>query len=102
MARIVDNLRRVQDTMENNDTVAPVLGPLLKNAAIAGIRGGVKSAEWKTYMSMFADSQAQLDLLTTETPPADKDWLPEIQAYTLSNSICAPHTNTATGNGILG
>jgi hypothetical protein len=101
MAKIIANIQRIQTAMQNG-TLAPSLGLVLKKNAIAGIANGVASKEARRYMSMFADNDEQLNLLTSIQPPANKPWLPEAQAYMMANAVCNPNTNGATGNGIFG
>jgi hypothetical protein len=98
MGKITDRIDAVEAAMKDPQKKTG-LANLLKNAAIDAITNGVKSEEWKIYMSMFADSRAQLNRLTT---PADSDpaWLRESRAYIVSNSICAINTNTRVGNGV--
>jgi hypothetical protein len=75
------------------------LGEKLGVLAVKAITGGIKSAEWKSYMSLFADNAAQLNLLTVPTDGEDS-WLPQSRAYIVSNAVCAAGTNTQTGNRV--
>jgi hypothetical protein len=99
MASIKENITKVEKAMADPAKKAG-LGLVLKNAAVEAIMKGIGSNEWITYMAMFADNQEQLDRLTVVTPN-DKPWLKEARAYIVSNSVCAPSTNTQTGNGIF-
>lgn len=99
MASIKQNIKKVETAMAD-PAKKPSLGLVLKNAAVDAIMKGIGSDEWITYMSMFADNQEQLDRLTV-VKNTDKPWLKEARAYIVSNSVCAPSTNTQTGNGIF-
>jgi len=77
------------------------LGEKIGVLAVDAITNGIKSAEWKSYMSLFADNAEQLNLLTVETPGED-GWLPQARAYIVSNAVCAAGTNTYTGARVDG
>jgi len=100
MASIKENITKVEKAMKD-PTKKAGLGLLLKNSAVEAIMKGVGSKEWITYMAMFADNQEQLDRLTVPAAADGKQWLKQARAYIVSNSVCAPSTNTATGNGIF-
>lgn len=100
MGKIADNLTKVEKIMTGTDKAKKdELGRVLRNAAINAIMGGIGSDEWKTYMSMFADSDEQLTRLTV--PPASgQQWLREAQAYIVTNAICSGDTTTKTRLGV--
>jgi hypothetical protein len=102
MATIRDNIDKVEKAMGVPANKAG-LGLVLKNAAIDAIMEGPgpEKEKWQIYMSMFADNQEQLDRLTIVDPANDPPWLNEARAYVMSNAVCAPNTNTKTGNGIF-
>jgi hypothetical protein len=76
------------------------LGKAIGVLAVKAITKGLGSAEWKTYMAIFADNAAQLNLLTVEDTVNDLDYAPEARAYIVSNAVCAAATNTFTGNRV--
>ena len=99
MASITDNIKKVEEAMKD-PAKKEGLGLLLKNKAIDAMAGGIGSEPWEIYMSMFADNQAQLDRLTV-AKANEPAWLKEARAYSMANAVCAPNTNTKTGNGIF-
>ncbi|MBA3711710.1 MAG: hypothetical protein H0W76_04570 [Pyrinomonadaceae bacterium] len=98
---IIENLEKVHVAVVR-DKVVPneagqkgELGKAIGKLAVKAIMGGLKSDDWKTYMSLFADNAEQLKLLTEETQGEDS-YLPEARAYIVSNAVCAAGTNTFT------
>lgn len=106
---ILGKLQKLQDIVTADNAVgnpnsnppgAPgELGRKLSNAAVMAITRGIKSEEWKKYMSLFADNAAQLERLTVEKPD-DEDYLPLLRAYIVSNAVCDIGTNTNTANRV--
>lgn len=106
---ILENLEKVRIAIKNDNekgdpTANPpkppgALGKELSNAAVAAITNGIKSTEWKNYMSLFADNAKQLERLTV---PKDNDpsYLPLMRAYMVSNAVCDVGTNTHTGKNL--
>lgn len=96
MASIMDNLRKAHAAVAVDNAVGSgKLGTDIGRLAVEAITGGIKSAAWKTYMSLFADNPAQLERLTLDPPPAsEKDYLPQLRAYIVSNAVCAADTGT--------
>ena len=78
------------------------LGKKVGDAAEAAMMGGINSAAWKAYMSLFADSADQLKRLTTAELDGGEQWLPRVRAYIVANGICAPGTDAATMKGLVG
>ena len=96
MANIMDNLRKVHAAVAVDNAVGSgKLGTDIGRLAVEAITGGITSPAWKTYMSLFADNPAQLERLTVNPPPAaEKDYLPQLRAYIVSNAVCAADTGT--------
>jgi hypothetical protein len=100
MPRILDNIKRVHAGFPQPSKQAKLL-KALKDSAIQVAVHGVASDAGRTYMSMFADSEDQLKLLTNPEDVAGMPWLHEVQAYLVANAMCAPVTNGQTGNAIF-
>ena len=100
--KILEKLQRL-NTIVTNDrdhgTPPGLLGKQLSLAAVAAITNGIKSEDWKQYMSLFADNAAQLERLTVPKP-TDEDYLPLFRAYIVSNAVCDITTTTNTANKI--
>jgi hypothetical protein len=96
MSKIMDNLRKVHAAVAiDNALGSGKLGEDIGRLAVAAITGGIKSPAWRTYMTLFADNPAQLERLTVDPPPAgEKDYLPQLRAYVVSNAVCAADTGT--------
>lgn len=71
----------------------------LSTLAVKAITNGPGSQDWKDYMSLFADNQEQLTLLTVPQE-GEEFYLTKARAYLVSNAVCAAGTNTATTNGV--
>ena len=100
MAKILEKINKVHTGFPQSAKQAELL-KALKESAIEAVVQGVGSEEGKKYMSMFADSEEQLNLLTNPNKVDGMPWLHEVQAYLLANAMCAPMTNGQTGNGIF-
>lgn len=105
--KIMKRLLKVQAAVAVNKVEGDgSLGVAVGDAAERAMIGGMKSDEWKVYMSLFADSADQLRrLTTTELDAVDDDhanYLPRIRAYIVANGICAPGTDAATAKGLMG
>ncbi len=102
MGNIYENIGKihvavVKDKEERNAKLAQALSAL----AVKAIMAGFGKPEWKTYMSLFAENEAQLSVLCEIQPDEDEDsYLPQSRAYIVSNAVCAAGTNTATTNGV--
>lgn len=101
MATILENITRVHTGFVDDEAKQDELLLILKTHAVKAILKGIESDEAKKYMSMFADNERQLNLLTNPEVVPDMPWLSEVQAYLMANSVCAPSTNGQTGNGIF-
>jgi hypothetical protein len=78
----------IQDTPIANDVM---------QKGIAAILHGRGSAEWTTYMSLYA-APPDLDHLTTENDPnVDRE---KARAYLVSNGICAMGTTRNLANNV--
>ncbi len=96
MASIMDNLRKAHAAVAVDNAVGSgKLGTDIGRLAVEAITGGIRSPAWRTYMSLFADNAAQLHRLTVDPPPAaEKNYLPQLRAYIVSNAVCAADTGT--------
>jgi hypothetical protein len=83
----------------DKETKQGELGAALSQLAVKAIMGGLGSADWERYMSVFADNAAQLQLLSHATENEDS-YLPRTRAYIVSNSVCAPGTESPTAMGV--
>ena len=97
---IIKNLEKVTEAVEADTARGGNLGFRLRNAAIDAIMGGIHSAEWKRYMSLFADNAAQLRRLTVPDEQHDPGWLVESRAYIVSNAVCGANTTTRTAQNV--
>jgi hypothetical protein len=97
MAKIMDNLEKAHVAVVIDTFKGGNLGVRIAALAIRAVNGGLKSQDWKNYMSLFADNEEQLNLLTTDQVPADKPWLERSRAYMVSNAVCDAATTTETG-----
>jgi hypothetical protein len=94
---ILDNahVAVILDTFRGHD-----LGRSIGDAAVKAITNGPNSAEWKSYMSLFADNVAQLDRLTV--PKAGEDgYFATGRAYIVANGTCGADTDTFVAKGVL-
>ena len=73
----------------------------LSKLAVQAITRGPGSDDWRQYMTLFADNQEQLALLTTPQE-GEEFYVTKARAYLVSNAVCAAGTNTATTNGVEG
>ena len=97
MAKITENLDKAHVAVVIDTFKGGNLGVRIAALAIRAVNGGIKSQDWKNYMSLFADNEEQLNLLTTEEVPADKPWLEQSRVYMVSNAVCDAATTTETG-----
>jgi hypothetical protein len=97
MAKIFKNLEKAHVAVVIDTFKGGNLGWRIGQLAIKAVNGGIKSEDWKKYMSLFADNEEQLNLLTTEELPADKPYLEQSRAYMVSNAVCDAATTTETG-----
>ncbi len=97
---IIDNLKKARAAVEADTLNGGNLGFRMRNAAINAIMGGINSAEWKSYMSLFADNAAQLRRLTVPDEQHDPGWLVESRAYIVSNAVCGANTTTQTSQNV--
>lgn len=97
---IINNLKKAKAAVEADTLKGGNLGFRMRNAAINAIMGGINSAEWKSYMSLFADNAAQLRRLTVPDEQHDPGWLVESRAYIVSNAVCGANTTTQTSQNV--
>lgn len=96
MASIVENLGKIHiAVVTDKETKAGELGAAIGELAVRAIMGGLGSAAWRNYMSIFADNAAQLQLLSESTAGEDS-YLPHTRAYIVSNAVCAAGTDGNT------
>ena len=70
------------------------LGADIGDLAVAAITGGIRSPEWRAYMSLFADNEEQLQRLISEPLLEQEPYLAQNRAYIVSNAVCAADTGT--------
>jgi hypothetical protein len=97
MAKITENLDKTHVAVVIDTYKGGNLGVRIAQLAIRAVNGGLGSKDWRNYMSLFADNEEQLNLLTTEEVPADKPYLEQSRAYMVSNAVCDAATTTETG-----
>lgn len=103
MATILENLSKVHvAVVVDKETKQGDLGLAISQLAVKAIMGGLGSPYWVKYMSIFADNPEQLQLLTkvTENEEEVNPYLPHTRAYIVSNSVCAPATESFTAMGV--
>lgn len=66
-----------------------------KIAAIKATLGGKDSADWASYMRIFADNEQQLNRLLAKDDHANEEWFPETTAYLVGGAICTAETAAA-------
>ena len=76
------------------------LGPELQAAAVKAIHAGMGKDDWNAYMKFFANTEKQLQRLTTTDLDACHDYIPQARAYLVVNSMCLPGTNKTMMQGI--
>lgn len=107
--KITDRLLKVQLAVLTDKVNGSPLefGRKVGDAALAAMlkgmtyENGTVTKEWKAYMSLFADSDEQLQRLTTTELDGGDDWLPRIRAYIVANGICFPITDAKTVNNLM-
>jgi hypothetical protein len=105
MATILENLSKIHvAVVVDKETKQGELGAALSRLAVKAIMGGLGSPDWVKYMSIFADNAEQLQLLTQAAEDEEENentsYLPQTRAYIVSNSVCAPQTESFTAMGV--
>ena len=107
MSSIFENAGKIHvAVVKDKETKKSDLALALSTLAVKAITKGPGSQEWKDYMSLFADNDEQLRLLTEpklgegEGEAKEEFYLTKARAYLVSNAVCAAGTNTATTNGV--
>lgn len=67
----------------------------LRDGAVRATLGGVGSADWRLFMTVFADNEQQLQRLTVSDGVAGASYVRETSAYLVGGSIC---TDITTGH----
>ncbi len=93
---IMGNLKKVSAAVEADNDNGGNFGVRLRKSAINALIGGIRSADWMTYMSIFADNAEQLRRLTVVDEQNDPNWVKESRAYIVSNAVCGANTTTVT------
>ena len=96
---IIENIKKVTEAVVADTAKGGHLGHRMRNAAVKAVMGGIHSAEWKSYMSLFADNAAQLRRLTVPDEQ-EPGWLVESRAYIVSNAVCGANTTTRTAQDV--
>lgn len=99
MSSIIENINRVAQAVVADTDNGGNFGFRMRHAAINAMMGGIHSAEWKSYMSLFADNAAQLRRLTVPDEQ-EPGWLVESRAYIVSNAVCGANTTTRTAQDV--
>lgn len=76
------------------------LGPKLQEAAVKAIHAGFGKDDWIAYMKYFANTEKQLQRLTTTDLDGCHTYIPQARAYLVVNSMCLPGTNKTMMQGI--
>lgn len=104
--KLFEKLLKLNDiVIDDRDNGIPPgrIGRDLSDAAVAAITGGIKSDDWKKYMSLFADNKEQLERLTIQKPVGEEPaYLKLFRAYIVSNAVCDITTTTNTAARIDG
>ena len=66
----------------------------MSDAAIKATRGGITSADWIGYMTVFADNEAQLARLIGKDDQANESYVKVSSAYLVANGTCGGHSPT--------
>lgn len=88
--KIRARITQVQEALHAQGT-ASKLHTDFTSAALNAIRGGITSAEWKEYMRLFADNEAQLKRLTGEDSSTE-GYVKVASAYLVANGTCGGHS----------
>jgi hypothetical protein len=84
----MQNVKRVQRAIVHSASLKDNLAAQVKAVAVKAVRGGKDSDDWKKYMAIFADNEAQLQRLLGNDALANESWFPETTAYLVSNGVC--------------
>ena len=94
MSTILKNLQNIHAAVVIDTINGGVLGARIGALAIKAITSGMTdangmpTADWKTYMSLFADNVTQLNRLTTTATDGGRSYLPQFRAYIAGNGVC--------------
>lgn len=99
--KIIDLVYAKSDSMQNNPAEAGQNATL----AIAAIKGGIRSPEWRAYMMQFVEQDVpgipvdprQLDRLLGVDETRDLPEMDRKRAYLVGNAPCADFTPTGLG-----
>src|SRR5258705_9384865 len=87
MSKIMENLENTSRAMRT-EGIREALGLQLQDASIKALVEGMKTGgDWEKYMSLFADNEDQLRLLTVATE-GEEGYLRVSRAYMVANAIC--------------
>jgi hypothetical protein len=96
---IFKNLQKAHAAVAKDTFNSGDLGIRIGQLAVQAVIKGMDSQQWKDYMSLFADNEAQLNRLTVATLD-EPSYLPQTRAYIVSNSICDAATGVKTHNNV--
>lgn len=96
---IYKNLQKAHAAVAVNTFQGGDLAIRLGQQAVAALIGGMNSDEWRKYMSLFADNEAQLNRLTVKGNN-EPSYLMRARAYIVSNAICDAATGTKTPQNV--
>jgi hypothetical protein len=91
-ANIQARIVQMQAEVEANPNEIGEVSKKVKEGAINAIMGG--AADWVSYMSLFANTPAELARLVPSDGTQDDPNMREARAYLVANAICAPGTTT--------
>jgi hypothetical protein len=96
---IKDNLAKARQAIIKDVTGLGVAGDI-REAAIEAITHGITSEQGRKYMALFCDNKSELARLTVVSDD-DENYMPQMRAYTPSDAICIPGTNTGFAARLL-
>lgn len=99
---IRDNVTKIkkQMLMEVGETAKPTCDKISK-LGLKAIHNGKDSAEWREYMTLFAEpgNDKQLNRLLAKDDTANDDAMNEARAYLVADGPCTPDTVLNFGKG---
>lgn len=96
--KILNKVERVKCGLVIDTYKGGTKGAKLKAAATEAALKGMGSAEWKNYMTIFADSKEQLARLTGDDSHAP--YVRQMSAYLVANGTCGGETPHNLAQGI--
>jgi|ERR1041384_931250 hypothetical protein len=95
--KIVENMQRLSNQIIASKPDDIQLANHLQSLAIKAIREGIRSAEWKAYMTSFASNYDQLERLCGNDALFNRTiYGLDSLSYMAANSTCGPTTDCVT------